>query len=96
MGVPGLFAWLRKRYSSIAQMVVRDREGRWMGCSPPDNLYIDTNHLVHACAHATVARGRDRLSDEEIYERIEVRPASSVSRASSNAPSRLWQSSINS
>ncbi len=75
MGVPGLFAWLRKRYSSIAQMVVRDREGRWMGCSPPDNLYIDTNHRVHACAHATAARGLDRLSDEEIYARIEVRSA---------------------
>jgi hypothetical protein len=36
--VPGLFAWLRKRYP-VAQ-VLSKRSGEWEGSAAVDNLYI--------------------------------------------------------
>lgn len=33
-------------------------------------MLADTNHIIHACAHASVAKGRDRLANHEIFARI--------------------------
>lgn len=50
MGVPGLFAWIRKRFSNVSSPLVRSKDGRYTTASPRedgtvqglevDNLYI--------------------------------------------------------
>lgn len=30
----------------------------------------DVNHVLHACAHASVEKGRDRLTDDQIFKRV--------------------------
>jgi len=42
MGVPGLFAWLRKRYSDISSPLVKKKDGSYSAINggDVDNLYI--------------------------------------------------------
>eukprot|EP00983_Pelagomonas_calceolata_P014090 450755-Pelagomonas_calceolata.AAC.5 len=98
MGVPGLFAWLRKRYPEISSPLIKKKDGAYTGIrGKVDNLYIVlsgtykkltlprtmehdgvegrvceptryTNHIIHACAHGSVAKGRDRLTEQQNIE----------------------------
>ncbi|KAF5827040.1 XRN 5'-3' exonuclease N-terminus-domain-containing protein [Dunaliella salina] len=73
MGVPGLFAWLRKRYPEISSPLIKKKDGTYTGIrGKVDNLYIDTNHIIHACAHGSVAKGRDRLTEQQVFARMEA------------------------
>jgi len=47
MGVPGLFAWLRKRYPEISGPLIKKKDGSYSGIEGNvDNLYI--GDLLHA------------------------------------------------
>lgn len=52
MGVPGLFAWLRKRYPCIASNIHQRSDGTYVGLQGIDNLYIGINNDGHlSCEH---------------------------------------------
>ncbi|KAK9824293.1 hypothetical protein WJX72_009218 [[Myrmecia] bisecta] len=54
MGVPGLFAWLRRKYPLIVESCTAstDQEYEYGQVeSDCDNLYVDFNHIAHACTH---------------------------------------------
>ena len=71
MGVPGLFGALRKRYQDISRPLCKRQDGTWEPLGlPVDNLYVDANHILHSCAHATTAKGRDKLTREQVGERL--------------------------
>ncbi|KAG2430052.1 hypothetical protein HYH02_013879 [Chlamydomonas schloesseri] len=57
MGVPGLFAFLKRRYGIIAKFIIKEN-GKWDGASPEgaDALYVDMNHIIHTCTHASLAK----------------------------------------
>ncbi|KAF8063012.1 ALKBH8 [Scenedesmus sp. PABB004] len=72
-GVPGLFAFLRRRSPQICRPVdgrsaARDAAaGGDGGDGGVDNLYIDANHVIHSCTHAHVAKDRPELSEAETF-----------------------------
>jgi hypothetical protein len=47
MGVPGLFAFLRKRYTQITSSLLRKKDNSRTKTEPTDYLYIDANHILH-------------------------------------------------
>ncbi len=60
--VPGLFAFLRRRYPVIVRHVDARSGvlGRGSGAADVsggvDHLYIDFNHIAHSCTHAHVSK----------------------------------------
>lgn len=67
MGVPGFFRWLCQRYPLILR--------KFEDPSRPsvNNLYIDTNGIIHSAASATKFKGPELTNDflSELYRRID-------------------------
>ena len=65
MGVPGLFAWLKRKYANISEPLIKSPDGRWRRGDRVDDLYVDMNHIIHCCTHAGVGAkdGADELSE---------------------------------
>ncbi|KXZ43876.1 hypothetical protein GPECTOR_78g64 [Gonium pectorale] len=72
MGVPGLFAFLKRRYGVIARFVVKKEDGSWDGAAPADALYVDMNHIIHTCTHAGVARDGLPYDEDAAFERMDA------------------------
>ncbi|GAX74491.1 hypothetical protein CEUSTIGMA_g1940.t1 [Chlamydomonas eustigma] len=74
MGVPGLFAWLKRKYPIICHPLHKKGDGSWEHGDQVDNVYIDMNHIIHCCTHAGVGAkdGNDELSEASIYAHIHV------------------------
>ncbi|KAL4444979.1 hypothetical protein ABPG77_004029 [Micractinium sp. CCAP 211/92] len=51
MGVAGLFSFLRRRYPEIVETCAQQAHELAEGETACDNLYIDLNHIIHACTH---------------------------------------------
>ncbi|EIE22896.1 single-stranded RNA 5, partial [Coccomyxa subellipsoidea C-169] len=72
MGVPGLFGWLRKKYPLIVRPASAGAEEiQGDGDSFCDNLYIDMNHVIHACTHPSW-RCTPYLSEEEMFLDMQI------------------------
>eukprot|EP00891_Asterochloris_glomerata_P005074 jgi/Astpho2/5074/Aster-08011 len=69
MGVPGLFAWLRRKYPLIVQQIDRAEDGLRDDEQACDNLYIDANHIIHACTHPAW-RDEAFTSEGEMFEEM--------------------------
>ncbi|BDA50364.1 5'-3' exoribonuclease 2 [Coccomyxa sp. Obi] len=72
MGVPGLFGWLRKKYPLIVRpssAALENHQGSANGLC--DNLYIDMNHIIHACTHPSW-RCTPYLSEEEMFLDMQI------------------------
>ena len=86
MGVGGLFGFLRRRYPAIVEEIAQqprsgegeggaaddggsgsDDEGVAGGC---DALYVDLNHVLHACTHPSW-RDVPHASELESFQEVE-------------------------
>ncbi|TNJ29049.1 5'-3' exoribonuclease 2 [Giardia muris] len=77
MGVPSFFRWIQERYPHVIQDVPEaapntpeadiDSGGTPLGFAI-DNLYIDTNGLIHPCFHPENREGPK--TEEEVFEEI--------------------------
>ena len=80
MGVPALFAWLTRKYPSIAQKCTEERRVVNGTALPPDlskpnpngfeadNLYLDMNGIIHPCCHPE--SGEAPKSEAEMFRAI--------------------------
>lgn len=77
MGVPSFFRWIQERYPHVIQdvpeAVPNSPEADIDGGGTPlgfaiDNLYIDTNGLIHPCFHPENRKGPK--TEEEVFEEI--------------------------
>eukprot|EP00962_Isochrysis_galbana_P048613 scaffold20331_cov84-Isochrysis_galbana.AAC.1 len=66
MGVPKFFRWLTEKYPQIN---VRISEGRRRS-DYVDNFYLDMNGIIHQCTHGDEIGPAEKLSEEQMVERI--------------------------
>ncbi|GAB4824142.1 hypothetical protein N2152v2_011188 [Parachlorella kessleri] len=87
MGVAGLFAFLRRKYPLIVEPCEQqpsaaasghgaesgdgDGGGQPSGDTMCDNLYIDMNHIIHACTHPGW-RDVPHDSEQEMFQEMEI------------------------
>lgn len=83
MGVPAFFKWLVAKYPLVMQQVVEDQHNATAasarvkdsehGAVAPfqmDNLYLDTNGIVHPCCHPE--DGPQPANEEEMFANVGV------------------------
>jgi 5'-3' exoribonuclease 1 len=66
MGVPKFFRWLTEKYPQIN---VRISEGRRRS-DYVDNFYLDMNGIIHQCTHGEEIGPQEKLSEDQMVERI--------------------------
>ncbi|EOD13005.1 hypothetical protein EMIHUDRAFT_124511, partial [Emiliania huxleyi CCMP1516] len=66
MGVPKFFRWLTEKYPQIN---VKISEGRRRS-DYVDNFYLDMNGIIHQCTHGDEVGPNEKLSEEQMFERI--------------------------
>lgn len=70
MGVAGLFGFLRRRYPLIVEPCAQQPDDSAApDSSECDALYLDLNHIIHACTHASY---RDTPYESELEQLLEL------------------------
>ena len=66
MGVPKFFRWLTERFPQINVAISEGRrQSDWV-----DNFYLDMNGIIHQCTHGDEVAPGEKLTEEEMVERI--------------------------